>query len=109
MPGLDQLHPAIGQQSGAGRWQHADKGIVESMENQCGHRGLRREPGTGGAVIIVIRSGKTGVAGGDPVVKLAQGRNPLQAGGGIDLRKQRCFAPKAPPQAEQKLPLVNPV
>ena len=87
MRGLDQPDPLIGQQSGARRWQHPDKGIVERMQNQRRHGNLRRNPGTGCAMVIVIRAGKAGVAGGDLIVKLAQGRNSLQAIGRIDLRE----------------------
>ena len=42
MRGLHQPNPGIAQQSGPGRWQHPDKGIVKGMQNQCGHGNLRR-------------------------------------------------------------------
>jgi hypothetical protein len=81
MRGLDQPDPVICQQSGARGWQHPDERIVEGMQNQRGHGDLRRYPRTGRAVVIVIRAGKAGVASGDLVIKLAKGRNSLQANG----------------------------
>ena len=57
--GFDQPHPMVRQQRRSRGRQHSDKGIVERVNDQRRHGYLRRDPGTGRAIVIIIRAGES--------------------------------------------------
>ena len=50
----------------------ANKGIVQSVQDQRWHGDAIDYASSGGAVVVVLRAGKSGVECGDAIVKLAQ-------------------------------------
>ena len=69
---LDQSDVGIGGDGLAGIGGEADEGIVEGVQDQSGHGDAMEDSGGSGAVVVIVRTGKTGIERGDAIVELAK-------------------------------------
>ncbi len=70
VPGLDQHNAGVGDQFGASVGSHADKGIIESLQDQRGHGNVLGPVGTGNAVVVVVRAREAAISRDDLLVKI---------------------------------------
>ena len=64
------------------------KGSSKRVKDECRHGDLVDDAGSGGAVVVVVRSGEPGIEGGDAVIQLAQRADSSGEIGIVDVRKE---------------------
>lgn len=105
--GFNKGDARIGEETGAGLGQNANKGVVLGMEDEGGNGNAVDDTGRGGAVIVVVGALETPVTGENFVVELADGTYRADAADSVDGRKEAGLAAEARHEPAQKIPLVK--
>lgn len=109
VPGLDQPDAVVGEELAAGLGSHTDEGIVESVQDQRGHRNVLHPVGTGNTAVVIVRARETAVSRDDPLVELPHGVNLVQALCRVESRVEFRLVAKALEQVAEKPALVKAV